>query len=854
MARNKCTPFRVVAAYDTETCNIGNGPDTRAYPILYILNDFADVPLEDYRPDHPNERVTFDRTPREFVNRLNGIIRRGLREDYIPIVCVYNMTFDMMSLMEKFAKSRLVKVNAQSSTNIYTMDVYWDAAAVKAHRPLIRFWDTFFLERGGLSVMGDVCGIEKAVGDWDYSLIRTPQTPLTDLELFYAKRDVQVIPAYLRYLMLANDWLTPDMFGSRVLTKTSLVRQFARIKFGGVRLSKRKDGKGYNTMLTSFEQLCHREMPMNYAQYALRKACFRGGFTFTAAATACQDVHGVISTDVTSMHHTFINGRFVPIGFTPCSREALAEYARTVMETSREEVLARYWQPFDCAFHGRFIFENLRLKKGTCFNKWGVALIPRGKFAPIALGVDYWDDDPAAVAAEQGIRDRGWHDQVEGAEFAFGKLYRADKVMLHLNEIELWCISRVYEWDGMRSVFGEATITFKRPPDYITLQSNALYKRKDECKHVVSVYGDGDKPYPAGEVPASIPGPLAEMLYKGEMAPDFLNNYYNGTVKGQFNSVYGTQAQDVFKPGYDVWEDGSVHVADDLVLTPDNFNKRKPKRCRVLYTYGMRIVAGSRMHLVIAMELLWERFGGRVFATGGDTDSIKCHVPDEIDTAEVERALDPILDASTKAIATACAHIREAYPEWASDMHHVGGFEVEHGGVRYTHHMEFWNKARVSYVGGKYSVTMAGLSRPVGAYHIEKIMTDLERGGYEPAEVMRTALGYNVVVASSASFALMSHRPKPGEMFDADVTDYLGNTCHVHAPQVIALYDTDRVLGDVDKPSNRENVDFLKRHYGVEVDTGLRELSVTEDQVPAVTRGFAMDEVIMQGVKHVKKP
>ena len=69
--------------------------------------------------------------------------------------------------------------------------------------------------------MGRTCGLAKALGDWDYNLTRTPETPLTADEMHYAARDVQVIPAYLRYLIEANEWLEPDMLASTVLTKTS---------------------------------------------------------------------------------------------------------------------------------------------------------------------------------------------------------------------------------------------------------------------------------------------------------------------------------------------------------------------------------------------------------------------------------------------------------------------------------------------------------------------------------------------------------------------------------------------------------------------------------------------------------
>lgn len=839
--------FRVVGAYDTETCNMGTGSEARAYPILFILNDFADVPLEEYVPDDPREHVYFDRTVEAFMRRVEGIVARGREERYIPIICAYNLMFDLISVLPLLAESYLLKVAAQSSTNVYYLDVFEPGADMDKDAPVLRFWDTFFLEQNGLKAMGETAGVAKATGDWDYSLVRTPETPLTDLELFYAKRDVQVIPAYLRYLLQANaDWISADMLGVRVLTKTGLVRQMAASTFGVVPLRKRRGKKGDVTMLDDFVHLCTEELPSDYDVYALRKACFRGGFTFTAANYACRDVSSVVSTDVTSMHHTFINGRYVPVRFGVVSPRILKLYARSVLDTSRDDVLSRYWQPFGCAFHAKFRFTNLRLRKGSCFEEWGVALIPKGKFDDRVTGVDYWADDPSSVAAEQGVRDMGFRDMADNPVFAFGKLYSADHAELHLNELELWTISRVYEWDAIEPLFGEATVKFKRPPDYVTLQSNLLYKRKQDCKRMVKEYrGERFE----GVIPESIPQGLADEMRNGTLDPVFLNNYYNGTVKGMFNGVYGTMAQDVFKPEYKVEDDGDVDVDHATVVTPENYGRRKPRRCKVLYTYGMRIVGGSRMHLVLAMELLYERFGGRVYATGGDTDSIKCHVPEDIDDGQVEHALDPLLSAATEAISMACRRIRTDYPQWASGLEHVGGFEVENAGARYSHHMEYWNKARVSYRDGEYHVTMAGLSRPIGAYHIEHVMHDLERGGYTPEQVMTETLGYNVNVASSVSFALQTVRPQVGERFTGSVTDYLGRTAYVDTYAAVALYPTDRMLGDTGKQSNRENVEYLRR-LGRNVEHRNREVNVTSGQVPSVTAGILMETVILKGLKH----
>lgn len=214
--------FRVAAIFDTETTNIGEGAETRAYPILYIFNDMRNTSVEEYNPD--TDDVRFYRHTGEALAYIDDLITYGTAHDFIPIIAAYNLMFDMQTLMLELAQTYEIRVNAQTATSVYTLDLCVGEDVV------CRFWDTFYLEMGGLRAMGETCGLPKAVGDWDYTLIRTPETPLTDEELFYARRDVQVIPQYLQWLLHANSWLTADMLGCRVLTKTSLVRQMARVR------------------------------------------------------------------------------------------------------------------------------------------------------------------------------------------------------------------------------------------------------------------------------------------------------------------------------------------------------------------------------------------------------------------------------------------------------------------------------------------------------------------------------------------------------------------------------------------------------------------------------------------------
>ena len=799
------------AIYDTETTNVGEGENTRAFPILFIDNDIRDVDIYNYTPDK-DDKISFYRTEQEMQDRIDEYVFWGECLGVVPIVCAYNLMFDLQPLMEVLNERYEIHANAQSSTNVYTLDLYSEGNHV------LRFWDTYHLEMRGLAAMGETCGLAKAKGDWDYSLLRTPTTSLTDLELFYAARDVQVIPSYLRYLLHANEWMEQSDFGFRVLTKTSIVRQMARHEIERLTVPK-KDGKRLE-LRHAFMQLCKKELPSTYNLYALRKACFRGGWTFTAARYALTLQTNVISADAVSMHHTFINGRYVPQDFKPCFPNDLQAHFNSVLNTSFEYVMEHYAKPFDCAFHARVRVKGIRLRKGTCFEHWGIALEASSKFKKNIEAGNEIGYDPANVAQENAVRSGGWFDRFERAIFAFGKLYSADEIVLHLNELELWTLSRVYEWDSLEPVFGEATVRFKLPPDFVTLQSNKLFEQKSAAKFINFHYVKGESyKYSTRFMPDGI----AFALRDGTLEPQFFEQWYTSTVKGKFNGIYGTMAQDVFKPQYKC-EDGNLVVDESTITTAENYDEKKPRSTRVLYTYGMRIVGGSRMHMAILMELLWNSLGNRIRVLGGDTDSVKVSCDSDVSDEEIENAMYPLGEAAKKAIDTCMARLRQNFPDLASSLDGIGSFEIENRGKHYELHYELWNKARVSFDGKRTHITCAGLPRPIGLYTIESFMDELIQAGFPPERVISETVGFDTFVSNSISHTLEHHKPRPTDLYCGTLTDYQGVDTYVCAHQSTALYPAPRWLGETLKLTNRLSVDYLEREYGRVIDTTTRYL------------------------------
>ena len=780
--------FRIAGIFDTETTTIGKGADCVAFPIAYICNDLRNVDIAKYKPERDDD-IGIVRGSDKFVDWIDDLVHFFERKREIPIIAAYNLSFDLHSVMTILNDKYDMTVLAQSRTGYYCVDLR------DGERLLLRFWDTFYLEMNGLQAMGNTCGFAKAVGDWDYSLIRTQSTPLTDAEVRYCKSDVQVIPAYLKWLLKANPHLKADDFGNKCMTKTSIVRLLGARTVGAIEENNSRLGR-------NFELLAKNENSPNFATYVWRKTAFRGGLTFTSGAYASQVFENVASFDVVSMHHLFINGRELPYKFRAIEEKWLGrKILREVKARKVSDILFRYNRPFDWSFHIKIRVHGVRLKKGSIFEKEGIGTLPAAKFERFKEEeVLEYAEDFRNLLIDSVVKK--WGDKHKKGVFAFSKLIKAEMIEVTLSELEYWIFEQVYDYDRLEFVEGEATNSFQKVPAYVSCLSNMLFEQKECLKNVLRTYQEGKKWN--GDT-SLLPDSISQGIKEGSFSRDFLDNYYRSTIKGAFNSVYGIMAMDIYKPDFEI-EKGDVSVVKSTLPNETNFFERTPKNVKVLYTYGLRIVGGSRLHLVLAMLLIHEALGDAVKILGGDTDSLKVHLSESVTPDDVLRALAPLHVASTKAIDDTQIYIRRKHPEYASSLKDVGLFEYEGTNAL---HVELWNKGRVVWTGEKMKVTLAGVPRPKGI-NLEKCLEEYAKK-YSPREALEKASGYNTVLTPAVSRFLSVKRPDTGSFFDDEVTDYLGQSAHVQEFQAIALYENTKEIGSTLALSNRQNVKYLRK-------------------------------------------
>lgn len=663
--------FKVVGSLDTETTGTGKG----SFVCLLQLRTWKSL--------KGKGTTEFFETPEELVEAL------PMGGDPTPIIAVYNLSFDFISLEPVFIERGYELSSFGPATSPFYIDV------LKDNNIILRFWEVSRLCPQGLAVMGELAGLPKLDGEWDYSKYREPGTQLTEEEKAYAVRDTEVIQRYLSYLLKTNNFVNEADLGTRLLTQTGLVRLF------GERVVGRKE-------LRAFRAAAAQEEPETEEAYRLRKACFRAGLTFTGGSNAGQVFENVTSIDTVSMHHSFVLGRLVPRGFHRVEPAILGRALSTIFDTSVEDVLAHYKQPFGTALHARVKFTNLKIKVGSVFEAQGIGTLARGKFTQHVI-YD-WEDGGSSEASENRNRRAGYLDQGKGLRFEFGKLVEAQEATLFLTELEAWVMAQVYDWDEFEVIEGEITTRFQVPPTYVLKLDEALYSNKCSMKSFLKGNKEAAVPQAIKNAPRSVQ-----------------EGYYRATSKGMFNAVFGMTAMDSHK--YD--------LQYSKIKSPSSW-----------YTMGMRIAGGSRVHLVIAMLLINKAFHGKFQILGGDTDSIKIS---GLTTSEIQEALQPLHEAITNAISIVLdqAGINPEQFQGIGTFESEGTAELE---------VEVFNKNRLAWNGDRFELTAAGIPTPSNRPNLQTALTALAHK-YGPKKVMNEIYGPNLEVDSSLSCFLFPVRP-----------------------------------------------------------------------------------------------
>ena len=372
--------------------------------------------------------------------------------------------------------------------------------------------------------------VKKLTGDLDYSKIRHSETPLTKTELEYCFNDVRVVMSYIQEKIEQEGDISEIP-----LTNTGYVRKFTRDyctgKFINDPVLSKKQSMNYHATMKALKIQSEKE-------YAQLKGAFAGGFTHASPLKSrcgeSKDVpywSNVGSADLSSSYPYTMVSSYFPM--------STGRFLGTVKYPEQfSQLINKYCCLFTCTFYG--IYQVFRSESYISLSKC------------IDISEDYIQQN--------------------------GRVVEADKLTIHLTELDFDIISNVYDWD------------------YITVTNMRVYDRgylpKVFIESILELYS-------------------AKTSLKG--VADKIIEYM--IKKGMLNSAYGMCVTDIVRDDAIYFNGSWTSIEADAFSQLTSYNNGFTRF--LFYPWGVWVTAHARHNL---WDAILEFGDDYIYA---DTDSIK---------------------------------------------------------------------------------------------------------------------------------------------------------------------------------------------------------------------------------------
>lgn len=350
---------------------------------------------------------------REFCEQLQDLF--SLNENNRLIIYIHNLGYEFQFMRKYF-----------NWVNVFSAS---ERKPIKALTDLgIEFKDSYILSGYSLANTAKNLShhtIKKLTGELDYSLVRTPQTPLTENEIAYCINDIQIILAYI------NEQITICGDISQIPnTNTGRVRKFVRDNC----FYKLPNGeKGGYRQYAKYNRIM-QDLTLDNDTYKQLKRAFMGGFTHANANYIGKVMNDVTSIDFTSSYPSVMLSEKFPMSrFKPVKVKTIKEL---------EKILTRHAVIFDAKFI------NIR---------------------PRITQDNYLSESKCQSITNAVINN--------------GRIYSADSIVTTITEIDYSIMKQCYQWDDIAVSNVKYAVKNYLPKSIIYSVLN-LYQKKTELKDV----------------------------------------------------------------------------------------------------------------------------------------------------------------------------------------------------------------------------------------------------------------------------------------------------------------------------------------------------------------------------------
>lgn len=270
--------------------------------------------------------------------------------------------------------------------------------------------------------------VRKLVGALDYSLVRSPITPITDSEMAYQCNDVRVVMSYIQEkIEIEGDICAIP------LTNTGYVRRYCRDyclgQLSGDESTRRKKLFEYRVLMKDLTIKSEKE-------YKQLRDAFAGGFTHANPNHWGEILHNVGSADLTSSYpYTMVSDYFPMSGGS--------YIGEVTSDTLFEMLLSRYCCLFTVVFHdlSAVITYDSYISLSKC----------------------------TYVSSDRVVNN--------------GRVVTADELQITITELDWDIISKVYEWESVE-IFDMRIYDRDYLPRPMIMSILELYKNKTSLKGV----------------------------------------------------------------------------------------------------------------------------------------------------------------------------------------------------------------------------------------------------------------------------------------------------------------------------------------------------------------------------------
>ena len=228
------------------------------------------------------DTVIFGRTWEEFIKFLDDVrLHFELSEHRILVIYVHNLAYEFQFMKDFIEITSLFAKDTRKPMKLVSNGIEFRCSYMLSNMSLLKFCEN-----------SQLCTHYKLGGEYDYNIVRTPSTELTEIEKAYCYNDVRGLCECID-TMLLNDTIV-----SIPLTNTGFVRR-------EYREAMKKNRKNWYKFT---------ETALNTAEYKMLKQAFRGGNTHANRFFSGMILDNVWSFDIQSSYPSAIMMDDYPIG------------------------------------------------------------------------------------------------------------------------------------------------------------------------------------------------------------------------------------------------------------------------------------------------------------------------------------------------------------------------------------------------------------------------------------------------------------------------------------------------------------------------------------------------------------